>query len=63
MISGILTGTPVWVWPLFAGLVFVGLRATRTRFVPVWLVYVLPLLGVLSMRALAAWRAPRCSGP
>lgn len=52
MIGGILTGTPVWVWPVLVGLVFVGLRATQTRLIPVWLIYALPVLGVLSVRAL-----------
>lgn len=28
---GILTNTPYWVWLIFAGLIYLGLRRTRTR--------------------------------
>ena len=52
--SGIITGAPIWVWPLLALLVFIGLRARRTRKAPVGLVYALPLLGALALRSTAA---------
>lgn len=47
----IITGTPIWVWPLLGLLVFVGLRATRSRETMVLPLYFLPLLGVLSVMA------------
>lgn len=49
----ILTGAPIWVWPLFIALVFVGMRARRERVVPVGLIYALPLLGIMAIRSVA----------
>ncbi len=49
--SQFLTGAPVWVWPLLAALLFVGFNAMRTRTSPVVLLYLLPLLGFLSLRS------------
>jgi hypothetical protein len=46
---------PVWVLPLFIGLLAVSLRATRTRTVPKALVYSLPLLGLLSVRTVLSF--------
>ena len=31
LVLGIITHTPVWVWFVLAGLIFLGLRRTRTR--------------------------------
>jgi hypothetical protein len=31
LIAGILTNTPLWFWLILAGLVYLGLRRTRTR--------------------------------
>ncbi len=50
-------GIPLWVGPLFVLLVFLGLRATRDRTSPLFLVYALPLLGALSIRTLSAFEA------
>ncbi|MEM7189922.1 MAG: hypothetical protein AAF439_09955 [Pseudomonadota bacterium] len=47
-INGILTNAPVWVWPLLAVLILLGLRATRTRRVPVLVIYLMPLLMLVS---------------
>ncbi|MCF6320560.1 MAG: hypothetical protein L3J32_02185 [Rhizobiaceae bacterium] len=47
----ILMGPPVWVWPLLAGLLILGLRASKTRRVPIILIYLLPLLGLISINA------------
>ncbi len=50
----ILTHTPFWVWPLFLLLIWLGLRATKDRESSVWMVYLLPLLGLITLsRALA----------
>ncbi len=51
MISGILHGAPIWVWPVLMSLVFMGWRATRERMKPVWPIYVMPFAGVLSINA------------
>lgn len=49
--SAIITGTPVWVWPLFILLVVLGLRARHERSVPSGLFYALPLLGLSALNA------------
>lgn len=54
----ILSNIPFWVFPLFFVLLFVGLRARRDRQVPVALVYALPLIGLLTLRSLAALPVP-----
>ena len=45
---------PLWVAPLFLGLLFISLRATRPRTVPKAVIYGLPLLGFLTLRTLAS---------
>ena len=47
-IEGILTGAPIWVWPLLAALIWLGLRSTKRRHVSVWLIYLMPLLAITS---------------
>ena len=49
MLLPIVTAIPVWVVPLLFGLFWVGQRASRDRSVRVWLVYALPMLGLLSL--------------
>lgn len=51
LINGILTGAPIWVWPLFVLLLWVGLRASRARETPVLPMVLLPLMGLLSLNA------------
>lgn len=51
MLSGIVTGAPIWVWPLLVLLVVLGWRASRRREVPVAVIFALPLMGLLSLRA------------
>ena len=53
----IITGAPIWVWPLLALLVLLGLRARHTRSVPVVLIYTLPLLAIMPLRSTAALEA------
>lgn len=47
----ILTNIPLWVFPLFAGLLALGLMARRDRSTPVAIYFGLPFLGFLSLRA------------
>lgn len=58
MIGQILTGAPIWVWPLLALLVFLGTKATKLRETPVILIYCLPLLGILSLRSVGSLPSP-----
>lgn len=51
LVTSILTGAPLWVWPLLALLIFFGAKATKTRTVPAWPVYLLPLLGLLAVNS------------
>lgn len=49
MFTAILSAIPVWVFPLLFGLVWLGHRASRERRVSPWLVYALPMLGLLTL--------------
>lgn len=49
MFISIMSAIPIWVFPLLGGLVWLGWRASHERAVSPWLVYALPLLGVLSL--------------
>lgn len=54
----IIAGAPLWVWPLLGFLLFVGWRSTRERDVPVAAIYMLPLLGLLSVNTLTGLLHP-----
>lgn len=56
--SQIITNTPLWVWPLFLLLLAMGLRAARDRWVPVALIYCLPLLGISGVRTVTGLEGP-----
>lgn len=49
MLPALLSDIPFWVFPLFLGLIWLGVRATRNRTVSIWLIYGLPLLGAMSL--------------
>lgn len=49
MLLHVLLGAPLWVWPLLAGLVWYGLRASKARKTSAIAVYLLPLLGAISI--------------
>lgn len=49
--TNILTNAPVWIWPLLILLILIGLRASKDRSAPIWLICSLPLLGLLSLNA------------
>ncbi len=50
----LLTGAPIWVWPLLAVLVLTGLRARKERTVPEVFIYCMPALGIIGWRSVAA---------
>ena len=49
----LVSNIPLWVYPLFLGLLWLGLRATRDRSVSLLLMLALPLLGLLGLNR--AW--------
>lgn len=53
-LTGLLVGPPIWVWPLFVLLVFVGWRASRVRNTSILLYYFLPFLGFLTIQSVAS---------
>lgn len=46
-IGTIVVHTPVWVWPLYGLLLFLGLQRTRDSVVPLWRVMILPVVVTL----------------
>lgn len=46
---------PIWVWPLLLGLIVLAAISTRERRTPLVVIYALPLLGLLSVRAVAGF--------
>lgn len=59
MLVSIVLGAPVWVWPLLALLVWVGLRASRQRSTHVYSIYLMPLLGLISIASIARLPEPQ----
>lgn len=50
----IITNTPLWVWPLMAFIVWIGVLSLRPRTVPPWRLAILPLVGLaLSLASIA----------
>ena len=41
-ISNIIINTPIWVWPLFIFLIFIGLKCTKTRVIKLSFLYIMP---------------------
>lgn len=54
MLTGILTGAPIWVWPLLVVLITLGLLASKSRTRPCLPTYLYWLLGLISLNALNA---------
>ena len=63
MVQSILLGPPLWVWPLLAGLILIGLRASRTRTVRATLFYLLPLMGLMSINTVMKLPNPQLVWP
>ena len=53
MITGIFQNAPIWVWPLLLVLIGVGVMSSRERSTKSWVLYVLPVLGILAINAVA----------
>ncbi len=52
------SNVPIWVLPLFILLLILGLRASKDRSVPVAFIYLLPLLGILTLRTILSLSPP-----
>ncbi|WP_293449856.1 hypothetical protein [Planktotalea sp.] len=52
------SNVPIWVFPLFIVLLVLGLRASKDRSVSIALIYLLPLLGILTFRNILALSPP-----
>ena len=50
--KGLILGPPIWVWFLLAYLVFIGVKSLKTRRVPIFVFYLTPFLGLLSIRTI-----------
>lgn len=50
--KGLILGPPIWVWFLLAHLVFIGVKSLKTRRVPIFVFYLTPFLGLLSIRTI-----------
>ncbi len=53
MMKGILSGAPIWVWPLLILLLFIGYKASKPRQTAVILYYFLPLLGLMPINSVS----------
>ena len=56
--STFISNIPIWVLPLFIVLFIVGLRASKDRSAPILLIYLLPLLGLLTLRNITSLAPP-----
>jgi len=50
----IFTSAPLWVWPLLALLLLLGLRSRQERTLPMAVIYLLPAIGLLTLPTLLA---------
>ena len=51
LIEGVFTRAPIWVWPLFLWMAWMGVRAMKARSTPVWTYWLLPLFALLSVHS------------
>jgi len=57
MLSDILTGAPLWVWPILVGLILLGLKATKDREALCLPSFFYPLFGLISVNSVTGLRA------
>ena len=62
-LHGALTEAPIWVWPLFAALIWFGLRATKRRETNMAAHYVMPFLAAPAMIGLRELASPQLALP
>jgi hypothetical protein len=62
-ISDILSGTPVWVFFIFAYLVFIGVRATKDRTVHIGKMFLMPSIffALFLIKLITTWRLDICA--
>lgn len=58
IIKGVIKGTPFWVWAIFAFLLYRGIRALKTRVVPLKKIFILPAIFI----SLALYRLVSSNG-
>ena len=63
VISNIPARTPVWVWPLFAWMLWEGVSCMRYRTVAIWVYWMLPFFALLSVRGRLQSEAPEIDLP
>jgi hypothetical protein len=51
MLFSLIVGAPLWIWPLLALLIGYGIRASQDRETSVLPVYLLPLLGLITLHS------------
>ena len=44
----IVTNTPLWVWPLMALVVWLGVLGLKPRVLPLWRLAILPVVGLMT---------------
>ena len=54
MIKGILSGAPIWIWPLLVLLLFIGYKASKPRKTSAIAFYFLPFLGLISINSVTS---------
>lgn len=57
MLFQIIINVPIWVWPLFVGLLALGFLASRSRKAPVFVFWALPILAVMAVNSMIALKA------
>ncbi|MCF6232983.1 MAG: hypothetical protein L3J36_07790 [Rhodobacteraceae bacterium] len=62
-LTSILSGPPIWVWPLLALLLLIGLRATRDRQTSLIPIFALPFLGIAGLANLGILPDPALVWP
>lgn len=57
MFYQIIINVPIWVWPLFFGLLALGFLASRSRKAPIFVFWALPILAVMAVNSMIALEA------
>ncbi|SDR28030.1 hypothetical protein [Pseudovibrio sp. Tun.PSC04-5.I4] len=57
----LITGAPLWVWPLLALLIFLGIKSSKQRQTSVKTAYFLPFLGLITINGIITLPNPSLS--